>query len=42
MTLQVNGETREVHLPPQATLLDVLGERLGLTGSEKGCPHGQF
>ncbi|WP_216329052.1 (2Fe-2S)-binding protein [Deinococcus aestuarii] len=41
VSLYVNGEARQVEVPPQATLLDVLRERLGLTGSKKGCNHGQ-
>lgn len=41
VSLYVNGEARQVVIPPQATLLDVLRERLGLTGSKKGCNHGQ-
>ncbi|MFC4453686.1 (2Fe-2S)-binding protein [Deinococcus sonorensis] len=41
VSLHVNGEARQVDVPPQATLLDVLRERLGLTGSKKGCNHGQ-
>ncbi|GMA15215.1 (2Fe-2S)-binding protein (plasmid) [Deinococcus metallilatus] len=41
VSLYVNGEAREVWIPSQATLLDVLRERLGLTGSKKGCNHGQ-
>ncbi|GAA5513926.1 aldehyde oxidoreductase iron-sulfur-binding subunit PaoA [Deinococcus carri] len=41
VSLYVNGEAREVQVPSQATLLDVLRERLGLTGSKKGCNHGQ-
>ena len=40
-TLQVNG--KEVKLPddPRTTLLDTLRDYLGLTGSKKGCDHGQ-
>lgn len=41
VSLYVNGEARQVQVPPQATLLDVLRERLNLTGSKKGCNHGQ-
>ena len=41
LTLKVNGETREVQAPVQATLLDVLRERLDLSGTKKGCDHGQ-
>src|SRR3989454_5060825 len=35
--LRVNGETREVAVPPSKLLLDVLREDLGLTGSKRGC-----
>ncbi len=35
--LKVNGELREVAVPPQKLLLDVLREDLGLTGSKRGC-----
>jgi carbon-monoxide dehydrogenase small subunit len=35
--LRVNGETREVAVPPDKLLLDVLREDLGLTGSKRGC-----
>ena len=41
ITLTVNGSRRQVDVPPWATLLDVLRERLGLTGTKKGCDHGQ-
>lgn len=41
VTLSVNGETHSVEIPPSATLLDVLRERLHLTGSKKGCDQGQ-
>jgi xanthine dehydrogenase YagT iron-sulfur-binding subunit len=39
--LTVNGQIRHVVLDPRVTLLDVLRERLGLTGAKKGCDHGQ-
>ena len=41
MTLQINGERHDLTLDTRATLLDVLRERLGLTGAKKGCDHGQ-
>ncbi len=37
ITLKVNGETREVAVPPAKLLLDVLREDLGLTGAKRGC-----
>jgi xanthine dehydrogenase YagT iron-sulfur-binding subunit len=42
MTLNVNGVTRTVFLDdPRVTLLDLLRERLELTGTKKGCDRGQ-
>jgi xanthine dehydrogenase YagT iron-sulfur-binding subunit len=42
MTLTVNGETRTIDLDdPRLTLLDLLRERLHLTGTKKGCDRGQ-
>jgi xanthine dehydrogenase YagT iron-sulfur-binding subunit len=41
VTLHVNGTTHELNLEPRVTLLDALRERLGLTGTKKGCDHGQ-
>ncbi len=41
VTLLVNGEKRSLTIEPRVTLLDALRERLGLTGSKKGCDHGQ-
>ena len=40
MTLKVNGRTHQLRLDPRVTLLDVLRERLHLTGSKKGCDQG--
>nr|WP_139813080.1 aldehyde dehydrogenase iron-sulfur subunit PaoA [Ensifer aridi] len=37
----VNGERRELHLDNRTTLLDALREHLHLTGTKKGCDHGQ-
>jgi xanthine dehydrogenase YagT iron-sulfur-binding subunit len=37
---QLNGETRRMTLEPRATLLDLLRERLSLTGTKKGCNEG--
>ncbi len=39
--LRVNGETRRLETDPRSTLLDTLRERLGLTGTKKGCDRGQ-
>ena len=42
ITLTVNGEARSVVLEdPRVTLLDLLRERLDLTGTKKGCDRGQ-
>jgi xanthine dehydrogenase YagT iron-sulfur-binding subunit len=40
ITLCVNGETYQLPVDPRTTLLDALHERLGLTGSKKGCDQG--
>src|SRR5258707_15641061 len=40
ITLCVNGETYQLLVDPRTTLLDALNERLGLTGSKKGCDQG--
>ncbi len=37
----VNGQKRELELDPRTTLLDALREHLHLTGTKKGCDHGQ-
>jgi xanthine dehydrogenase YagT iron-sulfur-binding subunit len=39
--LNINGAEHELVLDTRATLLDVLRERLDLTGAKKGCDHGQ-
>ena len=39
--LLVNGEASELELDHRTTLLDALREHLGLTGTKKGCDHGQ-
>ena len=39
--LSINGETRMLDADPRTTLLDALRNHLGLTGSKKGCDHGQ-
>jgi xanthine dehydrogenase YagT iron-sulfur-binding subunit len=41
VTLTVNGSRREVRIDNRVSLLDLLRERLRLTGSKKGCDHGQ-
>src|SRR5216684_8060156 len=41
ITLRVNGATYQLSVDTRTTLLDALRERLGLTGSKKGCDHGQ-
>ena len=40
-TITVNGEARTLDVDPRVTLLDALREHLRLTGSKKGCDHGQ-
>ena len=39
--LTINGESRTLEADPRTTLLDALRNHLGLTGSKKGCDHGQ-
>ena len=41
VTLSINGKQQTLAIEPRVTLLDTLRERLGLTGSKKGCDHGQ-
>src|SRR5881275_146970 len=41
INLTVNGQEHTLEIDGRATLLDVLREQLGLTGSKKGCDHGQ-
>jgi xanthine dehydrogenase YagT iron-sulfur-binding subunit len=41
ITITVNGIERELEVMPWVTLLDLLRERLELTGTKKGCDHGQ-
>ena len=40
VTMTVNGEERELAIPPSRTLLDVLRNEGGLTGTKKGCDVG--
>lgn len=41
ITLKVNGKAHQVQIDPRATVLDTLRETLHLTGTKKGCDHGQ-
>jgi xanthine dehydrogenase YagT iron-sulfur-binding subunit len=41
ITIEVDGTSRTLAVDPRTSLLDLLRERLGLTGSKKGCDHGQ-
>jgi xanthine dehydrogenase YagT iron-sulfur-binding subunit len=39
--LNVNGQQRQLNVAPWTTLLDALRDHLNLTGTKKGCDHGQ-
>ncbi len=41
MRLNVNGADHELDLDPRTSLLDALREHIALTGTKKGCDHGQ-
>ncbi len=41
LTLTINGEQKSVQVDPRITVLDLLREQLGMTGTKKGCDHGQ-
>ena len=41
VSLRVNGEPQTLMLDTRTSLLDLLREQLDLTGSKKGCDHGQ-
>lgn len=41
MSLKVNGKAYDLQIDPRTTLLDALREHLHLTGTKKGCDHGQ-
>ncbi|MBF6618931.1 MAG: 2Fe-2S iron-sulfur cluster binding domain-containing protein [Patulibacter sp.] len=41
VSLRVNGEPRRLTVDTRSSVLDVLREQLDLTGSKKGCDHGQ-
>ncbi|HEX5539338.1 MAG TPA: 2Fe-2S iron-sulfur cluster-binding protein, partial [Methylophilaceae bacterium] len=40
-SLNINGRQHNLNLEPHVTLLDTLREHLGMTGTKKGCDHGQ-
>ncbi len=41
MEFMINGASRKVDVDVRTTVLDLLREHIGLTGSKKGCDHGQ-
>jgi len=41
LSLTVNGVKQQLRVAPWTTLLDALRDHLGLTGTKKGCDHGQ-
>jgi xanthine dehydrogenase YagT iron-sulfur-binding subunit len=41
MAIDINGESYQLDVHPWTTLLDLLREQIGLTGTKKGCDHGQ-
>jgi xanthine dehydrogenase YagT iron-sulfur-binding subunit len=41
LTMTINGRTQALTLDSRTTLLDALREHIGLTGTKKGCDHGQ-
>jgi xanthine dehydrogenase YagT iron-sulfur-binding subunit len=41
ITLRINGTDRELRVDPRTTLLDCIRETVALTGTKKGCDHGQ-
>jgi xanthine dehydrogenase YagT iron-sulfur-binding subunit len=41
VTLNVNGKSHEMSVDPRTSLLDALREHLRMTGTKKGCDHGQ-
>ncbi|MET0721448.1 MAG: (2Fe-2S)-binding protein [Tardiphaga sp.] len=41
ITLTINGQQRRMSIEPWVTLLDLLRDREDLTGTKKGCDHGQ-
>jgi xanthine dehydrogenase YagT iron-sulfur-binding subunit len=41
IVLRINGATHRIRIDPRATLLDTVRETVQLTGTKKGCDHGQ-
>ena len=41
LPLRINGKDYQVRIDPRTTLLDCLRETVALTGTKKGCDHGQ-
>ncbi|KRD09011.1 2Fe-2S ferredoxin [Flavobacterium sp. Root901] len=41
LSIEVNGKKQTLNIEPRTTLLDLLREQLQLTGTKKGCDHGQ-
>ncbi len=41
LALKINGQQYRVRPDPRTTVLDALREQIGLTGTKKGCDHGQ-
>jgi xanthine dehydrogenase YagT iron-sulfur-binding subunit len=41
VALRINGKEHRLHVDPRTTLLDCIRERIPLTGTKKGCDHGQ-
>ena len=41
ITLRINGKDHQLRIDPRTTLLDCVRERVVLTGTKKGCDHGQ-
>jgi xanthine dehydrogenase YagT iron-sulfur-binding subunit len=41
ITLRINGKDRQLRIDPRTTLLDCIRETIALTGTKKGCDHGQ-
>ena len=41
VVLRINGYNHQLNIDPRTTLLDCIRETVGLTGTKKGCDHGQ-